>query len=287
MLKTDMLKKLYYKLPSIYQNYLNKAASKLANNAEEEFIHNDIGKNYNLSSKDKANIVKRIRNSLSKIDSATSIDVHLELGKRLLDLPNNQGSIVECGCYQGASTVSLSIFSKIVERNLIIYDSFEGLPEDKDNVGKRNYPFLNLTGEYKKGMYKSSLENVKNNLKFYGEYDVCELRKGYFDKSLIQHKEKIDFLFLDVDLVQSTTDCIKYLWKFVNNGSYIYTDDACDMDVVKFWFDKEWWNKNFDCDPPNYVGSGCGINLGNNYSSLGFTIKNPDKSKFNKALFLY
>ena len=49
MLKTDMLKKLYYKLPSIYQNYLNKAASKLANNAEEEFIHNDIGKNYNLS----------------------------------------------------------------------------------------------------------------------------------------------------------------------------------------------------------------------------------------------
>ena len=37
MLKTDMLKKLYYKLPSIYQNYLNKAASKLANNAEEEF----------------------------------------------------------------------------------------------------------------------------------------------------------------------------------------------------------------------------------------------------------
>ena len=41
-----------------YQNYLNKAASKLANNAEEEFIHNDIGKNYNLSSKDKENISK-------------------------------------------------------------------------------------------------------------------------------------------------------------------------------------------------------------------------------------
>ena len=87
--------------------------------------------------------------------------------------------------------------------------------------------------------------------------------------------------------MQSTSDCIKYLWTFINNGSYIYTDDACDMDVVKFWFDKEWWNKNLNCEPPSYIGSGCGINLGNSYSSLGFTIKNSDKSKFNKALFLY
>lgn len=282
-----MLKKLYYKLPLLYQNYLNKAASKLANNAEENFIYSDNGKNYNLSSKDKENIVKRIKVSLSKIESATSLDVHLELGKRILNLPKNDGSIVECGCYQGASTVSLSIFSKIVEKNLIIYDSFEGLPPDEDNVGKRNYPFLNLTGTYKKGMYKSSMEQVIDNLKFYGEYDVCKLRKGYFNKSLIQHKEKIDFLFLDVDLVQSTSDCIKYLWNFLNNGSYIYTDDACDMDVVKFWFDKEWWNKNLNCEPPSYIGSGCGINLGNSYSSLGFTIKNSDKSKFDRALFLY
>ena len=282
-----MLKKLYYKLPTLYQNYLNKAASKLANNAEEAFIYDDSGKNYNLSSKDKENIVKRIKNALGKIDSATSIDVHLELGKRILNLPKNDGSIVECGCYQGASSVSLSIFSKIVGKNLIIYDSFEGLPPDDDNVGKRNYPFLSLTGTYKKGMYKSSIENVINNLKFYGEYDLCELRKGYFNKSLIQHKEKIDFLFLDVDLVQSTSDCIEHLWTFVNNGSYIYTDDACDMDVVKFWFDKEWWNKNLNCEPPSYIGSGCGINLGNSYSSLGFTIKNSDKSKFHKALFLY
>ena len=157
-----MLKRLYYKLPTLFQNYLNKAASKLANNAEEAFIYDDSGKNYNLSSKDKENIVKRIKNALSKIDSATSIDVHLELGKRILNLPKNDGSIVECGCYQGASSVSLSIFSKIVGKNLIIYDSFEGLPPDEDNVGKRNYPFLNLTGTYKKGMYKSSIENVIN-----------------------------------------------------------------------------------------------------------------------------
>ena len=43
--------------------------------------------------------------------------------------------IVECGCFKGASSISLSIFSKIVNRKLI-YDSFEGLPDD-DNIVKR------------------------------------------------------------------------------------------------------------------------------------------------------
>ena len=54
----------------------------------------------------------------------------------------------------GSSSVALSIFAKITGRKLIIYDSFEGLPEDMDDVGNRNYPHLELTGTYKKGMYK-------------------------------------------------------------------------------------------------------------------------------------
>ena len=33
-----MLKKLYYKLPTLFQNYLNKAASKLANNAHGSWV---------------------------------------------------------------------------------------------------------------------------------------------------------------------------------------------------------------------------------------------------------
>ena len=202
-------------------------------------------------------------------------------------MEKSKGYIVECGCYEGASTISLSIFSKIVGKQLIVYDSFEGLPEDEDKIEKRDYPFLKLTGSYKKGMYKSSLENVKNNLKYFGEYEVCDLRKGFFKNTLVNHKEEIDLLFLDVDLIKSTEECIYYLWKFINDGAYIYTDDACDMDVVKFWFNKDWWKNNFNCNAPSYVGSGCGINLGTSYSSLGFSVKNPDKSKFKKALFLY
>ena len=81
---------------------------------------------------DKSKIVRRIQNALGKLNSATGIDVQLEIGKKILELDVNKVNyIVECGCFQGASSVALSIFSKIVDRKLIIYDSFQGLPIDK------------------------------------------------------------------------------------------------------------------------------------------------------------
>ena len=48
-----MLKKLYFRLPAIIQNYLNKAAAKVTNSPEEEFINSNIGSNYDLASYDK------------------------------------------------------------------------------------------------------------------------------------------------------------------------------------------------------------------------------------------
>ncbi len=283
-----MLKKIYYKLPSNFQNYLNKAAAKISNNSIEEFVFSDIGKNYNLNEKDKLKIIKRLNNVFTKIESATSLDVQLELGKKILSLDKNEKNyLVECGCYIGSSSVALSIFAKITDRKLIIYDSFEGLPEDVDNIGKRNYPHLKLTGLYKKGMYRASKEDVINNLKNFGEYENCILREGFFNKSLTNHSEKIDFLFLDVDLINSTNDCIKFLWKHIKDNGYIFTDDACDMDVVSIWFNNDWWLKNLGCKAPGYIGSGCGVPLGGKYSSLGYTIKNPKKDEYNKAFFLY
>ena len=283
-----MLKKLYHNLPNTIQNYLNKAAAKVSNNSLDEFVYSDIGKEYNLTSVDKQKIIRRINSAFTKIDSATSIDVQLELGKKILSLnSNNNGFIVECGCYLGSSSVALSIFAKITNRKLIIYDSFKGLPKDSDNIDKRNYPHLKVTGNYKEGMYSGSKEIVSSNLRNFGEYDNCILREGYFDVSLKNHSENIDFLFLDVDLLNSTYDCIKYLWKYVNENSYIFTDDACDIDVVSMWFDNVWWEKNLGCKAPGYVGSGCGIPLGGNYSSLGYTIKNPKIDDYKKAFFLY
>ncbi len=282
-----MLKKIYYRLPRLLQDYVNKAAAKVSNNSIDEFIYSDIGSKYNLKIRDKKKIIKRIQKTLGKIDSGTSIDVQIEIGKKILELNTKEKNfIIECGCFKGASTVALSIFSKIVGRKLIIYDSFEGLPEDNDNIGDRYYPHLKVTGRYSNGMYKGTKEEVVENLKNYGELDICIFREGYFKNSLKKHNEKIDLLFLDVDLLESTKECIINLWNFIVDEAYTFSDDACDMNVVSIWFDNEWWQKNLKCNAPGYIGSGCGIPLGGKYTSLGYTIKNPNLKNFKKAKFL-
>ena len=243
-----LLKKIYSNFPDSIKKKIDKLSFNFSHNVEEDFIFNsEVGKNYNLSTNDKKKIVQLIKHSISNIASATDINIHFLLLKSVLDLnPKRPSTIVECGVFKGATSVVLSIGAKITGRKLVLYDSFEGLPDGEKNISHRNYPHLRVTGSYKKGMYKGTLEEVKSNLLAYGHLDVCELRKGFFNKSLKKHKEKIDFLFLDVDLVSSTKDCILYLWPFVNNEKYIFTDDACDIDVVSIWFDDEWWMKNLN-----------------------------------------
>ena len=79
---------------------------------------------------------------------------------------------------------------------------------------------------------------------------------------------------------------LKYLWPYLLDNSYIYTDDACDIDVVKTWYDKEWWMKNLNIDPPGYIGGGCGIPISGSFSSLGYSFKNINVNNFKKVDWL-
>lgn len=276
-----MIKKLYFYIPSKLQSLLNQLNNYIVPSLVDDFVYSDIGKQYGLTIESKKYILKRINESLKKINSATNLNVHLTLLSEILKLPlkKNPSAIVECGTFEGSTSIVLSIAAEITNRKLIIYDSFSGLPNSEKKLGKRLYPHLNFTGFYKKSMYACSLEKVQNNIKLFGEIGVCSFRKGFFKNTLPKHKEKIDFLFLDVDLCSSTKECLKYLWKHLNNNRLVFTDDACDMKVVKIWFDEKWWKKNFNSPAPGYIGSGCGIITQAKYSSLGYSYKNISKKK--------
>lgn len=269
-----MLKKLFYMLPSIIQYFIVKLSYKFYNDIIEDFINNDeYGKFLNIGPEIKKDILKRLRVSLSKVESATSLEVQIILIMQILKIKRKNICVVECGCFKGSSTIALSIICKIIGAKLIIYDSFKGLPSAEKSLGIRKYPHLQLYGYYKKGMYKGSLEEVKKNVSLYGELSICEFRSGNFKNSLKNHKEKIDFCFIDVDLTESTKMCIKYLWKKIRNNSYIFSDDACDLKVVSVWFDQKWWKNNLNEKAPGYVGSGCGLPIKKNFSSIGYVYK--------------
>ena len=282
-----MLKKLFYFTPYKIQNYITRLAFAFISNSSQDFLNNSYGKNYGITKRDREIILKRIKLSLHKVKSATSFEVQLELVKKILSIKKRkrQICIVECGCFKGSSTIALSIAAKCINAKLIIYDSFIGLPTSEKSLGLRNYPHLGLHGFYKKGMYAGTLDEVKNNIQIFGEISVCEFRSGYFENTLKYHNEKIDLCFIDVDLNSSTETCIKYLWKKLENNSYFFSDDACDLKVVKIWFNESWWKKNLKQKPPGYVGSGCGLPISGNFSSLGYAYKSNNSKVKNVNVF--
>lgn len=252
-----------------------------------DFIFGDYGKDYGVTLLDRKKLVRRIYKNFKYIPSATSFIYHIIISREILSLPKKiKGDLIECGTYKGSTATTLSIVAAMTNRKVWICDSFSGLPSDDDGL-LRNYPHLMVSGKYKKNMYSASQVEVMNNISKYGEFNSCHFVAGFFSETLNKINARYCFVFVDVDLLSSMKDCIKYTWPKLSNGGLFYTDDSCDISVIKIWFDDFWWKNNFNIIAPGYVGSGCGLPLSINFSSLGYIRKISNiKREYNKADFL-
>ncbi len=243
------------------------------------FYEPGVGQAYGVGRLAKDRLIAQIHTITEKIPTATSWLYHVVLAQEMLSIPPEvKGDVIECGCWKGGSTASLSLVCQLVNRKLLVCDSFQGLPRD---TGKLHwYPHISVFGYYKEGMYASPLEEVRANITKYGSIKVCQFIEGFYKDSLKQLSSPIAFAFLDVDLASSLRDCIQSIWPLLIDGGKIYTDDSCDMEVVKVWFDETWWLFELGVHAPGYVGSGCGLALSTTFSSLGYATKvlNPEES---------
>lgn len=254
----------------------------------ERFYDEEVGRAYNLGRREKAELVERFQAVTAQIPSGTPWLYHVVLASEILSVPPTvEGDVIECGCWKGASTSSLSLVCKLAGRKLIVCDSFEGLPEDEEGAA-HEYPHLSVYGFYQKGMYAGRLEEVRANIERCGDLSACEFVKGFFSDTLPALKRPLAFAFLDVDLASSMRDCLKYVWPLLAEGGAVYTDDSCDMEVIRVWFDDEWWQAELGRRSPGYVGSGCGLPLGPDYSSLGYARKLSDPAaSYGRVSWLY
>jgi len=253
-----------------------------------DFVEGPCGEAYGLGAKEKANLVEQFRRCASEIQSGTSPLVHVVLAREILSIPIEvKGDVVECGVWKGASAASLSCVCRAVKRRLWVCDSFQGLPAD--GMARHTGMHTAVYGYYREGMFEGALEEVRENIRRCGEIDVCTFLPGYFEKSLALLKDPVAFAFLDVDLASSTRDCLQYIWPLLVEDGAIYTDDAGDLDVAKVFFDESWWRTTLGQPAPGYVGSGCGIALNPQSSSIGYTRKSTrfDPAKWRRAPFLY
>lgn len=128
------------------------------------------------------------------------------------------GDFAEVGVYRGGSA---KVIAKVKgKKKLHLFDTFEGLPTG----GVKDRYFT-------EGEYAGSLDYVKNTLR--GESNLFYYR-GIFPKSG-KHLEKSKFAFvhLDVDLYQSTKDCLEYFYPRMTKGGIIICHDYPSSTGVK------------------------------------------------------
>jgi len=130
------------------------------------------------------------------------------------------GDVAEVGVYKGGS-------AKIIceakgDKAVHLFDTFEGLP---DLSALDNQRF------FQKGRFLYALEDVKIYLK---EYSNVHFYKGVFPLTAEPIKNKrFSFVHLDVDLYESTLNCLEFFYPRINKGGVIISHDYIHVLGVK------------------------------------------------------
>jgi O-methyltransferase len=135
-----------------------------------------------------------------------------------------EGCVVEAGCFKGGSTAKLSIAAQAAGRKLVVFDSFEGMPEHSEP--EQRTIFRHTRARFPKGFYAGQLDEVRENVRRYGELGACEFVKGWFDETMPHFHEPVVVGFLDVDLAASTRTCLRYLYPRLVPGGVLFSHDG-------------------------------------------------------------
>ena len=154
---------------------------------------------------------------------------------------NIDGDVVELGCYVGESSKYLmkTLIETSSDKNLYVYDSFEGLPELSEiekNTGWR-------AGTLKTTQQVLIQNFQKNNL------PIPIINKNWFKDIPNENlPEKISFAFLDGDFYTSIYDSLEKVWDKVSDGGYIcfHDYDRHDLPGVKLAIDDFFKSKNVE-----------------------------------------
>jgi O-methyltransferase len=150
------------------------------------------------------------------------------------------GVLVECGAYQGSSTAKLSHLADMLGRELVVFDSFQGLPTNTEQhtVTIHGKDIRNL---FRGGAFAGSLEQVQAAVGRLGVPGVVRYVEGWFADTLPAFAEPVAGAYLDCDLAASTRTCLDNLWPLVTPGGCIVSQDGdfpLVVDVMRHWAER-------------------------------------------------
>lgn len=200
-------------------------------------------------------------NKLGRVDkhvkSAHNASHILQFLVAILKLPASvPGCIVEAGAYKGASTCKISLFADHVNRDVVVFDSFEGLPANNE-AHEKSLEGHSIKGWFDEGNFEGSLDEVRSNITAYGKIERCSFIKGWFENTMPMFSQPVALAYLDVDLASSTKTCLKNLYPLLSPGGSIYSQDGDFPLVVEVFNNEKFWKEEVGCvELPQVTGLG-------------------------------
>lgn len=175
---------------------------------------------------DHRTLMRRMRTVDASVECPHNPSHILTFVRELLRLdPVVPGVIVEAGCFKGGSTAKFSLVAGAIGRELVVFDSFEGLPaNDEDHVD--TLAGTDIRGWFDGGNFAGTLDEVRANVERYGDPTTCRFIPGWFDDTMPRFDEPIAAAYLDVDLAQSTRTCLEHLWPRISPGGVLVSQDG-------------------------------------------------------------
>jgi hypothetical protein len=176
-------------------------------------------------------VYKKVSNVLNM-----SIDESFTIYDNLIRTSYVKGDIAEVGVYRGGSSFILCSVAKNTKKNVYLFDTFAGLPEDHFRIKSKLQPekkWLNNTSEKKVRdlLLKSKIDKKR-----------IKIIKGVFPKSLDKKffRKKFSLVHLDTDLYKSTYASLKFFYPRLSVGGCIISHDynSYGCPGVKFAFKK-------------------------------------------------
>jgi O-methyltransferase len=155
-------------------------------------------------------------------------------------------TIVEAGAGKGGSTAKLSLVARRAGARLVVCDSFRGMPpNDEAHVSVWGRPVT-----FREGAFRGTLSTVRRTVARFGAPQACTFVKGWFAETLPRLEGPVDVVLLDVDLVESTRACVRWLYPRLRAGGALFSQDGHLQATVALLADHDFWRDEVGVEPP-------------------------------------
>lgn len=212
------------------------------------------GRDSAMSFAERQQLVRQLFAISLAVDAPHTQQQMLEMIETIVSMPPTvPGVVVEAGCYKGGSTAKLSLAAQRAGRDLVVFDSFEGIP---DNTEHHAETLLGERIEFNSGDYRGTLHEVRSNVTRFGRIAPCRFVAGWLEDTLPTFREPVAVAYLDVDLATSTRTALKYLYPLLSPGGVLFSHDGHLSLVVEVFADEKFWLNDVGCPPPVVAGLG-------------------------------